>query len=1130
MGRANGPQTAQVTGAYKPPRTTLGNLDQLAEAGTYAVEKGAEGLRGVAHTLATPFTEAFRVAKAGGKALEDSGVVNKQYFPVSGIPDLAEQTMASPFTLAEQGKEKLKQAVPGAFDPSTRLGRVASATADVAALGVGTVLGHKIMAGPKASVERLVKPKDPAETLLEAVDPEPDGDAMRRVKVAPRAAEAKALPDPIRAPVTPDDFVPEYPRDYRGIGGDLDRARNRTEQQAMIAGAAAGDPRAVAALEAWAGKKSADAMLVFAKRGMEVPPLDVRALAEGVLAKEARSAEAQAIAAARSEATKARQRAEYEASQRELQRQASASRLSPEDVAEVPPAPSEMGRLMREDAARRFGSERGRTLNPADAADALDFRYAPGVNKYESSTPGLMLDQKLAMSRSRSNSSAQTAQEKAMSLQRTFNEQEKFVADKYLVAKDELARAQDNLQVTGGRSITELQNEVTNAAAQMDPAKLAAVESEYRAWSDEVFDRLVTAGVLDPRSKRSDYVPNLVKRYQEEAAAFQGRSGGGVSQSKPGQTKQAQGHSTEIERDPYRAMAFADHLSRKALVDSEFRKEVVGKHGLTNDVRLGRKPFDPETHALYSFGGPGKAEILVGSKAQDAVNFALSKRQPIMIGDRYYDVLPRDLAEGLYEVGKPTDLGGIGKGLAFTGKWGRDTQLLVNPQFQLAQWPADTLTALMNVPFNKWPGFGVSFVKNVGKMAKAYLDTAGNKFSAHLAEMRDKGLLTETWETLASTAEPTHVVKNLTPLKASGNPVMDTLRSIPDKAVRAVQAVGQIRETALKAALAEQYIKMGAAPERAAFWANRVTGKYLMTSKSGRLVGLNVPLLKWYMEQLQRLTIDVATDPATGKWSARGLASGPVPKIVALAAIQHLINNRNPDTAKVAANLPSHLKTGFVAGKNEDGTWNVIKPDTLHNLASAALDTFMEAKEYGPGKALEGIKETVAGRLNPLWKILGQAATPEQTNGMSTRALKEENAKRGGLSSLTPKGQEMLETAGGAIPRLARTLSSEDTTDPTATYRVLGFPMFRTTEKAKVAEEAAKYGRLIEQRWIDARDKGDVEGAQAAQDWLRQHGWDEAKLKRLATLGKKREKESDNLTREERSQRKRRRLTPYEAE
>lgn len=187
-------------------------IDAAAEGLTRAAEFGAEGLRGVAHVAATPFTEGFRVAHEAGKALEDSGVVNKEYFPVSQIPVAAEALMASPFAAVEGLKEKAKEAAPGVFDPATRTGRVANALADTASLAVGTVLAHKVM-NPAERVTEFRAPKTPLEAAADAQEPT---DA-RRVSFADEMAEA-VKPQPRLGPGSPERGAMYLPTDEIAAG------------------------------------------------------------------------------------------------------------------------------------------------------------------------------------------------------------------------------------------------------------------------------------------------------------------------------------------------------------------------------------------------------------------------------------------------------------------------------------------------------------------------------------------------------------------------------------------------------------------------------------------------------------------------------------------------------------------------------------------------------------------------------------------------------------------------------------------------------------------------------------------------------------------------------------------------
>jgi len=771
---------------------------------------------------------------------------------------------------------------------------------------------------------------------------------------------------------------------------------------------------------------------------------------------------------------------------------------------------------------------------------AAPFQYAPALKRYSTSDAAVMADDYLAANRSIVAAGAETAAERARAVQYQHTPAENAAMRRYLVAKDLAATVRSGTQtLPAGKSYAQVLQDVRDAAARIEPAKLARFEREYRQWADEVWDRLVRSGQVDPAWKREDYVPHLVKAYYEEFAgppAFRG-----VVESRPGMTRQRQGSELPIEEDPYGALAFADYVSRKAGKDAELAGE-MRRYAVTADVQSGTVAFDPAEHALYSFG-PGRARILKGREARKVLEAsgAAGPAEPLVSGNTTYEVLPRDLAEGLFAAGGEFERTGLGKVLQAAGRWNRNVQLIANPAFHAAQAISDPATAYMNIPVHRWPQFAKAHAAASKRLLQAYAERAAGGAPRYLDEMRQKGYITEVFETLLDRADPTHVIsqRRTTPghiaLPGAAGGAWRVVRAIP----RAVKTAGEFRETSLKIALGEVYESMGASPQRAAQWANRVMGNYQKSGKWGRLAGTHVQFAKWFVEQGLRLTVDIARDPVTGRHSLRGLASGPAPKIAGGLLLIQAINNRNPEVAEVAKNLPSEQRGAIVLGKRADGGYNLWRPDTLISLVGSAYDALREGAKWGPGQVASDLGEWAAQRANPVLKAGymgltgkepggGPLYSRQEEGGLTTAQRKALNVKRGGWASLTPSGQKWSEMVTGAPGRLIRQLRSEDTsTRDLQLLRPFGLQVYRADKTGGVAEEKGRHFYDWQQRWLDARETGDAKGEKESREMLIRFGFRLHEFKRLLKEGAKHAAEFEQLTSEERKARRRRRLMPF---
>ena len=811
--------------------------------------------------------------------------------------------------------------------------------------------------------------------------------------------------------------------------------------------------------------------------------------------------------------------------------------------------------------ASPFGSERGASLvdllNPANWAKAAGLRYAPQLAEHPSAVPGLMLDERVALQRAKQAAMKEPALERGRSMTRDMTPAEKTAMDTYLVAKNELARLQSGItKIQGGRTAAQVQAEIAQSAAALPAGKLARWEAEYRAWTDEGYNRLVAAGLLNPAHvKRADYVHHMVKAHWEYLGdAFEGAQKG-VRRSPVGAAKQALGSELAIERDPYRAGAFAEFASRRALLEANLRKEIVNQHGLTDKVKAGQVTFDPEQHAVYGFG-PGKPELIVGRDATNMADALIAGQQnpgpgaPFVLNGRRYDILPRDIAEGLSKVGARAELGPlIGPVLHFGARLGRVTNLLLSPAFQIAQWFDDVATGMFNVPAHKWPHYFVAVGKNARTLTKEYWKVLTKDGRSDILDaLRERGLSTDTLESMINSADPTHVI--------SGKAVARQHRPAPtllDRFKRAeeyLNAAGQVREMSVKKAVADIWESLGAAPDAAAQWANRVTGKYHMKSVTGGVFTQNILFTKFLSEAILRLSIDMAKDPVTGNrlprtfgQAKRGLLYGPATPIAAYAVLQHILNNRDEDTAAAARNLPANKSSAIILGVKTDADGkpvldaegntvrNVFYMPGLIRLAYAMWDTLGLILSGRPGVAAKDLGDTVLARGNPAVKVpwalfrgsqedlSGRRMEPADTRYLSTEQKKAVNAKRGGFPFLSPTQQGYLDIVTGAPGRLTKAFLSKDR--PADVNRLAGLPFGTVRITDKIMEDRVRYGPEMWQRFLDDDDD--------AADWLFENGFTAAQLRAARTRGAKTFAELMETPAAERIDKRRARASPFRA-
>jgi len=470
-------------------------------------------------------------------------------------------------------------------------------------------------------------------------------------------------------------------------------------------------------------------------------------------------------------------------------------------------------------------------------------------------------------------------------------------------------------------------------------------------------------------------------------------------------------------------------------------------------------------------------------------------RQQSFYQQKYY-VFPREFVEGLDQLHQLVNRPGLPvatqarsvmriiKGLYLNAP-------ILNWQYHARQMVQDYANALSNLPVERWWPFSKGALKKLGVYSEEFYHVYCTGRSApHLRAARDLGLLTETYETLLGDWVGEHVVK--------GNMMPWRFMNRRTKVWTIVKIIGEgtpgqiwseVRETAFKEALYEQFVRLGANPEAAAKHANMVQGNYWKVSPLGRLFASMTLFTKWFTNTFTRLTVMAATDPVTGKWSLRGLRYGPWPMIGGIALGIWLINhcNRSQEDQDFADEclgenhpnaivLPRRLNEKLGLKPNERAVWDV---SGSVGIAYLMWDLIRRAAVGERGEFQERAFDVAMGRLGPtampLEVLYGRTAEgiPLEPAGLADapRAYRvEANAQLGGWPGMTASEQYALEAAGGWVPRAIRLMRSEKTL-PIDMIRQAGPPLFRVRETDERARRLAVYGRYWMQEYAELEEQ-----------------------------------------------------------
>ena len=380
---------------------------------------------------------------------------------------------------------------------------------------------------------------------------------------------------------------------------------------------------------------------------------------------------------------------------------------------------------------------------------------------------------------------------------------------------------------------------------------------------------------------RENYIPHILdERVQEEAlpgisnrgdanklihdALAEGKSEVGLGQPtglfgggnpiKELREKHATGSTKEMLGDPLQRLSVkAGQVERRALMNEfidrlkhlDLTEKVLGvpERGIAPTLK-----YDHDTMRLLDIG---KRRLVLPVQVAEALSKASKTDRPMVLRRAWQEI----------------------NNIAKTGllRW--------NPSFQIKQVMDDLGTGYSNVAWGKKK----EFLKRAEKHARILLDEFGKLkkggFSEVIAKYRDRNLMTEVYESLIDTSGEMKRISDKT-LKGHAPGFIDK------------QAL--IRETSIKAAMADIYETMGATPERAVDIANKWTGDYISKSAGGKVAADILPMTKWYATQLKRLTVGALEDPvgrgigsAAPEWAGtvRGIKNSPYATLLPVALL-----------------------------------------------------------------------------------------------------------------------------------------------------------------------------------------------------------------------------------------------------
>jgi len=502
-----------------------------------------------------------------------------------------------------------------------------------------------------------------------------------------------------------------------------------------------------------------------------------------------------------------------------------------------------------------------------------------------------------------------------------------------------------------------------------------------------------------------DYVPNVLEmRFQDRnrlqmladteahnrfnlGVPAAGRAG--FSNGPPGITKATlphyEGSKQALEGDAFQRLAWKGAQVERNAMMNQF---VDRLKPLEIDTTVPGFKFDPETMGAY-VRGPGDIAVF-----------------------------PRDVALALSEAGEQREVGMIQKGLGFFNNLTRQGLLKYNPSFQIKQVADDLAVGMANVPLGKQKEFLGSVKQHMETLLGEYAKVNEGEFSPVLAAYRRRGTMNEIFESLVETQNEVRQFSE----KTMGHETSGLSKWLDE--------AGQVRETAVKSALADMYEGMGATPERAASLANQVTGDYISRSKTGKELGEFIPMMKWYTNAVKRLTVAALEDPVTAKRNPLTMSGAELQRAASTSPLSKII------PAAIAASILNGAMTG---GKHWDAD-GIIFPGTNQKIGLPGYGAIIGgvSSEKTPGATMSGLEDRLASILQAASlmtkgeTIGGRKADPFSYHSVSPGDRAREMARRGGLGINNPLLQAVNPFANAENALLEKT----DSLRPTA---ALGF-------------------------------------------------------------------------------------------
>lgn len=469
-------------------------------------------------------------------------------------------------------------------------------------------------------------------------------------------------------------------------------------------------------------------------------------------------------------------------------------------------------------------------------------------------------------------------------------------------------------------------------------------------------------------------------------------------------------------------------------------------------------------------------------------------------------VFPRDIAEGLSEAAEMDSPSKFRAVLGAVSNLAVKGTMKYNPVFHGRQIVDDAMTAFMNAPVRDAGKLKDHIQQHVETLLQEFSKVQNGEFSPTIATYYRRGTMNEVFDSLIQTKDEMRVFS-------------DSLKhgNVPGLAEKS----SQVREAAIKSALADLMELEGATSERAVDWANQVTGDYIATSKSGRELAPLTFAMKWYSNAVKRLMFNAIEDPVTAKKNPLAMTGAEFNRAFAHTPWKKLVPM-------------------MVAASMWNMAWSGGKDRSFDGLIIPGTDQKAKLPGYTGMISTLGSGEAMLERTNPAFQTAAHAVFGQSTGGkpdtpfthpMTPTEEAKENARRGGIGidnpavdaltpdflqqimgkalprggNMPPAGQKIIESF-AALPRQIRQVTNKDTDDPWwlrvgRTVSPIPFSNWKTEAKIDFARSKDD----IVRQWRGGDHKG------AAKRWV-DGGGDPEELMREITAGSKQKVLFENLT------------------